>query len=94
VLLDLVWEPPADDKGRPLHLKKIEPSVLRRIQALRILGHCEVAVAKFGLRPAKMGGVHLSWRKFNFQGKDAMAVVTATATGDVRLSFQLSGVLA
>jgi hypothetical protein len=92
--LELVWEPPADHEGRPLHLKKLEPSVLRPIRAIRIWSQCKVAVAKFGLRSAKMGDVHLAWGKFVIDGRDAMAVATMTTTGEAKLSFHVSGALA
>lgn len=88
---ELVWEPPADDEGRPLYMKKLEPEVLRPIECLRITGPCKVEVGRFGMRHGKLGEVHVAWGKTTVAGHDALAVATLDPSGKTKLSVNFSG---
>lgn len=91
VRFEFVWKPPQDHLGRPLHLMKLDPQVLRRIEAIRIVGPCKIVVGKFGMRHGRLGSVQIAWGKASFAGRDALAVATMTPTGETKLSINVQG---
>ncbi|HMV53995.1 MAG TPA: hypothetical protein PLX20_10335 [Rhodocyclaceae bacterium] len=88
---EFVWEPPSDQQGRPLYMKKIEPEVMRPVESIRVIGPCKVEIAKFGVRHGKIGDVQVAWGKVTIAGNSAMAVATKTDTGETKLSVNFSG---
>jgi hypothetical protein len=90
---ELIWEPPCDQEGRPLYMKKLEPEVLRSIESIRIVGPCTVEIGKFGMRHGKIGNVHVAWGKSVISGRDAMAVATVAESGDTKFSINFSGLV-
>ncbi|NMG68140.1 hypothetical protein GPA19_24735 [Azoarcus indigens] len=88
---EFVWEPPSDQQGRPLYMKKIEPEVMRPVESIRVIGPCKVDIAKFGVRRGKIGDVQVAWGKVTIAGNSAMAVATKTDTGETKLSVNFSG---
>jgi hypothetical protein len=91
VWFELVWEPPADHEGRPLFMKKVDPEAFRPVECLRVVGPCKVEIGRFGMRHGKIGGVTVAWGKTSIGGRDALAVATATPSGETKLSFNFSG---
>ena len=87
---EFVWEPPSDQQGRPLYMKKIEPEVMRLVESIRVIGPCKVEIAKFGVRHGKIGDVQVAWGKVPIAGNSAMAVATKTDTGETKLSINFS----
>ena len=90
---EFMWEPPCDQEGRPLYMKKLEPEVLRSIESIRIVGPCTVEIGKFGMRHGKMGNVQVAWGKSVISGRDAMAVATVAESGDTKFSINFSGLV-
>jgi hypothetical protein len=88
---ELAWEPPIDDKGLPLYMKKIDPDVLRPIECIHVFGPCKVEIGRFGMRHGRIGSVSVSWGKVAIGGRDAMAVATVENTGATKLSITISG---
>lgn len=88
---ELVWEPPSDQQGRPLYMRKIDPEVLRPVESIRIVGPCKVEIGKFGVRHGKIGDVQVAWGKATIAGNSAMAVATKTDIGETKLSVNFSG---
>ena len=85
------WEPPSDDEGRPLYMKKLDPELLRPIECIHIVGPCKVEAGKFGMRQGRIGNVRVAWGKAAIGGHDAMAVATVEHTGATKLSINFSG---
>lgn len=88
---EFVWEPPTDQQGRPLYMKKLEPAVMRPIESIRVVGPCKVEIGKFGVRHGRIGDVQVAWGKTTIAGNSAMAVATITETGETKLSVNFSG---
>ncbi|MBK6742992.1 MAG: hypothetical protein IPG66_08450 [Hydrogenophilales bacterium] len=88
---EFVWEPPNDQQGRPLYMRKLEPAVMRPIESIRIVGPCKVEIGKFGVRHGRIGDVQVAWGKTTIAGNNAMAVATITETGETKLSLNFSG---
>lgn len=91
VRFEFIWEPPQDHLGRPLYMMKLDPKVLRKIEAIRIVGPCKIVVGKFGMRYGRLGPVQIAWGKATLGGRDALAVATMTPTGDTNLSINVQG---
>lgn len=89
---EFVWEPPEDQYGRPLYVKKIKPEVLRQVESIRVVGPCKVEIGKFGLRHGKIGDVQVAWGNDTIAGKSAMAVATIGDTGEAKLTINFSEV--
>lgn len=85
------WEPPSDNEGRPLYMKKLDPELLRPIECIHIVGPCKFEVGKFGMRQGRIGNVHVAWGKAEIGGHDAMAVATVEHNGATTLSVNFSG---
>jgi len=88
---ECVWEPPCDQQGRPLYMKKIEPEIMRPVESIRVVGPCKVEIGKFGVRHGRIGDVQVAWGKTTISGNSAMAVATKTDTGETKLSVNFSG---
>lgn len=88
---ECVWEPPCDQQGRPLYMKKIEPEIMRPVESIRVVGPCKVEIGKFGIRHGRIGHVQVAWGKTTISGNSAMAVATKTDTGETKLSVNFSG---
>ena len=91
VRFEFIWQPPQDHLGRPLYMMKLDPKVLRKIEAIRIVGPCKIVVGKFGMRYGRLGSVQIAWGKASLGGRDALAVATMTATGEAKLSINVQG---
>ncbi|EXI87720.1 MAG: hypothetical protein AW12_02028 [Candidatus Accumulibacter sp. BA-94] len=91
VWFEFVWEPPADNEGCPLYMKKIDPEAFRPVECLRVVGPCKVEIGRFGMRHGKIGGVKVAWGKSAIAGRDALAVATITLGGETKLSVNFSG---
>jgi hypothetical protein len=88
---ELVWEPPSDQHGRPLYMKKIEPEVMRPVESIRVVGPCKIEIGKFGVRHGRIGDVQVAWGKATISGNSAMVVATKTDTDETKLSVNFSG---
>lgn len=88
---EFAWEPPTDQVGHPLYMKKIDPEVFRPVECLRVVGPCKVEIGRFGMRHGQLGGVKVAWGKSTIAGRDALAVVTITPSGEAKLSVNFSG---
>jgi hypothetical protein len=88
---ELRWQPPLDQHGNPIYLKKVEPSVLREIQSIKIEGPCEFKIREFGLRRGNLGEVEVAWGKTELFGKDALIAATRDSAGVEKISVNLSG---
>lgn len=82
-------EPPCDALGRQLHLKKLEPDILRPIDSFRIIGPCEFKIASFAMNVGKIGDVHVSWGKTLAHGRNTMLVATKDKDGNEMVSVSL-----
>ena len=82
---------PSNSESKRLYMKKLEPEFLREIESIRVVGPCKVTVARFGMRRATLGGVHLAWGKTRLDDHDALAVATETSDGRTMLSINFSG---
>lgn len=91
VRFEFIWEPPQDHLGRPLYMMKLDPKVLRKVEAIRIAGPCKIVVGKFGMRYGRLGSVQIAWGKATLGGRDALAVATMTPTGETKLSINVQG---
>jgi hypothetical protein len=87
---ELFWGPP-DHEGKPLYMKKLEPEVLRPVEFIRVVGPCKIEVGRFGMRHGRIGDIRVAWGKSTISGKSAMAVATATETGETKLTVNFSG---
>lgn len=91
VWFEVVWGGPRSADGRPLFMKKLEPTVLRPAESIRVVGPCKVEIARFGMRGAKLGSVQIAWGKFTVSGQSAMAVATVLPSGEPKLSVNVAG---
>jgi hypothetical protein len=87
---EIIWEVGRSEAEGKLFMKKIEPTLLRNIELVHIVGPCKVEISKFGLRHSKLGDVHVVWGKASIAGKDALAVATVAPTGEKKLSVNFS----
>jgi hypothetical protein len=88
---EFAWEPPEAPDGKPLYVKKLEPSVLRPVDAIRVVGPCKIEIGRFGMRHGKIGNVSIAWGKTAIAGRDTMAVATVDGTGQTKLSINVAG---
>ena len=88
---EFAWEPPQAPDGKPLHVKKLEPFVLRAIDSIRVVGPCTVQIGRFGMRHGRIGNVAIAWGKAEIAGRDTMAVATVDGTGQAKLSINVAG---
>jgi hypothetical protein len=91
VWFELRWEPPSDDHGNPLYLKKLEPLVLREIEYFEIKGPCEIKINEYRLRHANLGEVHLMWGTTQMFGRETLVVATRDQTGKEKVSINIAG---
>lgn len=88
---ELEWTPPAQGTPGALFMKKLEPTMLRLVTKIRMVGPCSVEIGRFDLRHGRIGNVEVSWGKAIVEGKDAMAVATRDSTGKKILSINFKG---
>jgi hypothetical protein len=88
---EFAWESPRAPDGKPFYLKKLEPSVLRPIDSIRVVGPCTVEIGRFGMRHGKIGNVTVAWGKIAIAGRDTMAVATVDGSGQAKLSINVAG---
>jgi len=77
-------------RAPPMHLQKIEPTMLRRINSVTIEGPCSFTVSGLRLRRGKIGSTQLAWGKTVMFGRDAMVVATRDEHGIEKMSINLS----
>lgn len=88
---EFAWEPPEAPDGKPFYVKKLEPSVLRPVDSIRVVGPCTVEIGRFGMRHGKIGNVAVAWGKTAISGRDTMAVATVDSSGQAKLSINVAG---
>lgn len=88
---ELEWRPPAKEIPSALFMKKLNPSMLRVVTKVRMVGLCAVEIGRFDLRHGRLGSVEVSWGKATVEGRDAMAVTTKDPTGKQTLSINFKG---
>lgn len=88
---ELSWESPRTPAGEPLYVKKLEPSALRSVDSIRVVGPCTVEIGRFGMRHGKIGNVTIAWGKVAIAGRDTMAVATVDDTGKAKFSINVAG---
>ncbi|MBK8210414.1 MAG: hypothetical protein IPK78_11040 [Rhodospirillales bacterium] len=91
VWFEMAWEPPRDQRGNPLFLKKIDPEILREIESIQIRGPCKFEITQFGMRRGKLGDIRLAWSKSEFLGRDIFVVATKDTAGADKLSIHFAG---
>jgi hypothetical protein len=91
VWFELRWEPPRDDMGNPLFLKKLEPETFREIGFIQITGPCEFKISEFGLRRGMLGDVQMAWGKAEIQGQKTIVVATRDTVGIEKISLTFAG---
>lgn len=85
------WEPPSDHQGRPLYMTKLKPRAFRPIECIRVVGPIKIQLGRFGMQRGRLGSIRVAWGKATIAGRDAMAVATQTASGDMKLSINVQG---
>jgi hypothetical protein len=82
---DLSWEPAGS-----FFLQQIEPLVYREIKSIRLIGTCEVEIARFGMQGGVMDGVSAAWGKSVMFGREAFFVATSDKGGAPKITVQLT----
>lgn len=81
------WQNPKNEAGKSLYLKKIKPSVLRRIEIIEARGACKFEVSRFPLRHGALGDVKFSWGEGKFIGKKVVLLASKDRRGNKRISI-------
>jgi hypothetical protein len=87
--LELVWERPTLHDGQRVHVQKIGPLMLRRIDEFRVVAKCVVTVDRFPLRHGVMDRLKVAWGTGAILGLPAMVVATGEAGEDARVSLRV-----
>ncbi len=91
VRFEVIWEPTQDYFGPPVYMMKLDPKVLRKVEAIRIVGPCKIVFGKFGMRHGRLGSVQIAWGKATVGGRDTLAVATMTPAGQTKVSIKVQG---
>lgn len=83
---------PAMEGGKRTCLQCLNPSELRPVQSIRIVGECTVEKSEFPIKRGLMGKVAVTWGTGTFLGKDALLVATTDEDGVSRMSVKASGI--
>ena len=85
------WASPTDEDGQPLCLKKIEPSVLRPIEHVRVHGSISCRIIQFHVKHGKLGEVKVAWGIGTLFGKPSMLVASQAGSEKEILTLHVEG---
>ncbi len=85
------WESPKDKNGGSLCLTKLEPTLLRPIELVRVKGTFTCRTSEFRLRHGRLGTVSVAWSTGTLHGKDSILVASKTAAGEQLLTLHFKG---
>jgi hypothetical protein len=84
---EVSWDKPQRSDGRRLCLQKLDPLLLRPIEAIRVLGSCQFKVSEFRLRRGRLGEVPIVWSTAELGERPAMLVATGGGGLDRQISL-------
>jgi len=82
----LEWKTPPADHECSLHMQKLEPHVLRKIDFIRIYGKCSFKITQFLLNHSMLGNIRISWGQGEFCGKPSILVATENEHGEKKIT--------
>jgi hypothetical protein len=84
---EVEWTVPPDIQDGGLYLEKLEPRALRRIEKVRVAGHCEFTISEFRLRRGQLGAVPVAWGTGSLFGKETTLIASAHESGGGKLTI-------
>ena len=87
----LEWESPKNERGEPLCLKKLEPSILRPIELVRIHGSLSCKTTEFRLKHGILGEVKVAWATGKLLGKQSLLVASQVGSDKELVTVHIEG---
>lgn len=86
---DITLVNPSDSRGRPIYLQMLDPLILRRVEAIRVVGRITPYISEFQLKHAVLGEVRVSWGVGEFIGESVLLVASEDQAGEKRVSISV-----
>jgi hypothetical protein len=84
-------EPPRYATGERVFVQKLDPLILRPLDALEIRGPCRVSRCQFQMTRGRLGPIQLAWGSGVLDGKDAMLLAVKAEGAEPTLTLHIQG---